>query len=329
MVVTVISLLMTNFVSPRMARAAKDAVFTNIRGILYNKIKKEGHVEIDRKYLLHATHVDEENDVLNGVVVGECHLERDPESKTGQLPFLRAFVVRQAYLKTERVTDPVTGREKYVASVNPLNHIGPLEIEIDPKTGDIISKGRISQGEWPLQGAEIPNPAQSKPSFYSWRQLIRIYQDPSQHPEIQKQMEKYRRWTWFNRAMKDLSDTINSGEAYDRLLRDDGRTFVFRAPRSTFSRQGAVLRSTGKTEDRLKPVIIEDHYPDGKIIVYRAKEASVSISWNDFLQQEIVSVLIPGSQFISSSADVDRKIRRENVPWGGFRLPPDPEMEEE
>ncbi|RKY24398.1 MAG: hypothetical protein DRP83_07775, partial [Planctomycetota bacterium] len=61
--VSIITLTLTNFVSPGMARQAQRTVMQNIRRIAYHLIQKESHVKFDKgsnTIIVHATQVDED-----------------------------------------------------------------------------------------------------------------------------------------------------------------------------------------------------------------------------------------------------------------------------
>ena len=147
--VSVLTLVLTNFVAPHMLKLGAKTVVKNIQQIAYHMIKKESHIYFDGKYFIHASFVDEDNDVLYGLVAGQFEMKPDPQS--GKLvPYMQAVVAQAAHLKTyyDETTD------QYFASIVPQEMVGPITNH----------PGLMVEGEEvPLSNLPIPNPMKDKP----------------------------------------------------------------------------------------------------------------------------------------------------------------------
>jgi lipopolysaccharide export LptBFGC system permease protein LptF len=311
--VTIIALLLTNFVSPRMARAAQESVVANIKRIAAHKIRKESHVEIGDKYVIHATHaeIDEQEDllILGGVVAGRFMFKKDP--KTGiTLPVLQALVASSAYLKTYR--DPDTN--KYYASIFLTDQVGPITNE---------PGGQVESREVPLENIELENPAEEKASFYDWTTLIAMLADPTRHGEIQRKMEEFRRKIRHNRVMTDLAETLRSGEPYRQLSSEDAR-IIITAPQVVTQENRATLLSRKRDDGTTQPVQVRLVSPAGSEMLLTAGKGEVIARWSPAWRKSEMTLNLSGGVVVQRDGG---QARQENWSRGQIPLPPDPEFE--
>ncbi|HPS51988.1 MAG TPA: LptF/LptG family permease, partial [Phycisphaerae bacterium] len=272
-VVTIISMILTNFVSPEMARRGERNLVANLKQIAYHKLKKEGILSLGDRYIIHVSRVREEDKAdnipagLEGVIAGQRVKEMDP--KTGkEFNSLKLVVASQAYLET--TPDEETG--KHYASVQLNDQVGPVSYNF---------AGISSVDELPLTNIPIESPTKEKASFYSWPKLLATRKDPTLNSEIGKDMRTFKRKIIQNRVMQTISKTINAGEPYaglfSRPVVDDqtGKKYVEQyivsAGRAVVNGDTAKLESVTTKDGRIIPVVVRrikgemvKTTPDGK-----------------------------------------------------------------
>jgi lipopolysaccharide export LptBFGC system permease protein LptF len=317
--VTVISLALTNFVAPEMARQAELAVIRNIKRIAAHKIQKEGFVEFGkgREYVVHArtAEIDEERDalLLTGVVAGRYLFTHD-QALSLTLPELQVLVASSAYLKTFR--DEQTGN--YYASVYLTDPVGPITRQ----------PGRQFQGQQgdPLRNLELDNPSEEKAEFYDWPTMIQTLADPTRHKEIQRSMEEARRTIRHNRLLTRIARAIEEGGSYDRLETSDGKPMAIGAGAIRVAGDEAQLNTTTGPDGTIQPVEIVIGEP-GMQRRYRAERGSISVRWQPVWRESRISLSLSGNIAMPAGEDNSERIRKTDLSWGQIQLPPDPELE--
>ncbi|MBN1941774.1 MAG: LptF/LptG family permease [Phycisphaerae bacterium] len=309
--VSVLTLVMTNFVAPRMLKLGAQTVVKNIQQIAYHLIKKESHIKFGTKYFVHASYVDEDNDVLYGVVAGEFDMKPDP--RTGQpVPVMRAIVAQAAYLETRH--DPAS--DQYYASVVPQGMVGPITNQ----------PGLMLEGEEvPLQNLELPNPAKDKPGFYNWDTLIRMYHDPTLHGEIRAAMEKIRQKVRRSRVIEAVAREIRAGRAYTKFRKGD-QEFSLRAASVGVNGDRATLFS-GKDKTG-KPIPVTLTITRGKNQdVLTAQSAEVLAKHSQVLNEPQVTIILKGDvQLPLGRPDTPEAPRTPEWKIGQIALPTDVKM---
>lgn len=256
-VVTIISMMLTNFISPEMALRGERNLVANLKQIAYHKLKKEGLLNLGDKGVIHVSRVRQDTkDVpggLEGVIAGRRVLEDDP--KTGQkFQTLQLIVASQAFLDTK--IDEETG--KHYASVQLNEQVGPISHSFS---------GISSVDELPLTNIPIESPTKEKASFYSWPKLLAARKDPTLNSEIGKDMREFKRKIIQNRVMKAVSQTINSGDSYhdlySRPIKDEktGKQyvdqFVVSAGKAVVAGDTAKLESATTKDGKIIPVVVK------------------------------------------------------------------------
>ena len=309
--VMIISLILTNFVSPRMAKQSEQAVMKNIKRIAYHLIKKESHVRFGN-YIVHATHVDEDNDVLIGVVAGQYSQEKDP--KTGApVDTIQVLVASKAYLNTEYDESS----DRHYASIVLENPTGPISNRPGWEGGSV---------EGSMTNIELPNPSKDKTSFYDWGKLIRTLKDPTIFGEIQTDMREIKREVRLNRVVAELTETIKSGKPYRKLQRE-GERLEISAAGAKVERNAAQLESTA--EDGAKRRVMVRVLRKNEELVYTADSGVVDARWNPITRKSYVTIRLTGNVRIPADRTMtDEAPRRPDWTRGQIPLPPDPKMPE-
>ncbi len=309
--VTIISLVLTNFVSPQMARQSEQAVMRNINRIAYHLIKKESHVRF-QNYIVHATHVDEDNDALIGVVAGQYAQRKDP--KTGAMvDTIQVLVASKAYLNT--VYDESTDR--YYVTVALENPSGPISNRPGWKGGSKVGS---------MTNLEMSNPSKDKTSFYDWGKLVRTLKDPTIFGEIQRKMQEIKRDIRLNRVVAELTETIESGAPYRKLRQGDERLEIS-AARAEVRQNAAQLYSLAKDGSK-QPVMVRVLRKDQEL-VYTADRGAVDAGWNPVTRKSYVTIRLTGNVRIPTDRMIEGEApRRPDWTRGQIPLPDDPKMPE-
>jgi len=312
-VVTIITLALTNFVSPQMLKSAEQAVVRNIKRIAYHKIKQESYVELNNNIIIHASHVDSENDLLMGVVAGRREgYQFDPVLKRS-VPVYHYVVASSARLQIDK--DVNTGT--YYASVYLTDPVGPIsnvsQSQIAGDTRDI-----------PLQGIAIPSQSEEKPAFYDWERMIDTVHDPTRHGEIQRRVEEFRRDVRHDRLARSVVDTINAGRGYTEFS-SAGRAIALTAPRA--EQQGQTIRlfdPAAKDDPEAQPVAVRIQEAD-RVLTFRGHEGQVIIDHNDLTGSRITVELL-GNVSVPAESVTGERPRKASWKRGEIQLPPDPEI---
>ncbi len=333
MAVTIITLILANFVSPRMARQAEITAMHNIKRIAYHKIKKESHVKFDKDdeiFIIHATEVDEKNDVLRGVVAGRFTTRKDPKAlrkidpKTGKkvdpktikkVPVIDVLVASSAVLSIKR--DQKTG--KFYASVAMENPVGPIR-SISGVQGEL--KKTI------VENFELKNPTKDKPAFFDWDALIAMYNDPTQHSKIKSKMEKYRKEIRHNRFLADLAKTINSGGVFKKI-RSDNKVYEISAHSTILSKDTVTLLSGTTANHETRRVVLKIRSDDGSEMQYTANRGKVVAEWDRFRYNDTVIIQMSGNLRLPSRAIDSKSEAPRKTSWstGKLLMPKDEEFE--
>ncbi|MCD4824873.1 MAG: LptF/LptG family permease [Phycisphaerae bacterium] len=318
-VVMVISLVLTNFVSPIMLKAGEQAVVKNIKRIAYHKIKKDAYVKLDDKTMIHATYVDEKNNVLWGVVAARMETKLN---QTGQrIPVLKVVVAQKAYLDTVR--DPKT--DIFYASVFLENVAGPFS----------NIPGGVQMGEEvPFENIEIPSRSEDKPAFYSWGKLLATLDDITKHGEIQRRMGKIAGKIRRNRMLSKLVATINAHKPFKDLHRSAvgkgqaDEQLVLIAPKASVDGSKATLFSEKMPDGRLRRVQLQV-VKGSTVKVYSADTATVIISKPQVVRPSRITIELRGRVSVPvHKGDTEEAVRKSSLTWGQIVLPDDAELDD-
>ncbi|MBS3820934.1 MAG: LptF/LptG family permease [Phycisphaerae bacterium] len=311
--ITVISLVLTNFVAPASARAGEAATLSNFKAIAYHMIRKESHAKFG-DYIVHATHVDPDKDALIGVVAGEMDTEVGPDGKT--IRVMQAMVASQAFLQIDEVTDPNDpDRTDYYASVDLRDPVGPLTNQ--PGLQVVHSQAQPS-------GWKIDDPSQERPLFYDWDRLLEVYRNPGRHSEIRDRMGKVKRLIRYDRVLDDMETVLRAGRP-QTVLRVDDRQFEILAPR--IRRRGPqMLRLTARRDGdgQLQPV---------RVRVYRGRDVQqatadsgvITCDYSPLSRESHINITLSGNVRVPAEPGVEAP-RLETWQRGQIPLPPDPEL---
>lgn len=233
-VVTVLSLLLSSFVTPSLAKKAEVAVKANIRGIVYRQLQTKSYYKMG-DYVVHAdeAYEDKQNESLRlrGVVAAYTQRSKD----------IRVLVARRA-----DVTFETDSGETYVT----IDLIKPAATRTsDPS----VVREESQRWRW----GPLPNPAKEDPSWYDWNELVGTLREPSRNEQIRKELSKIRRKIGHDMLGERITRTIRAGKAYDEL-RGKAESYVITAPKAETNADGAVVLLSRVGADGVRqPVVVE------------------------------------------------------------------------
>ncbi len=246
--VMLVSLVLINFVSPPMFKAGEEEVMRNIKRIVYNRIHKDSFVGFD-KNLMHASRVDEDNDILYGCVMARVEYSR---SKDPAIPFVfNITMVTSEYAKLS--TSKQDGQ--HTITLEPFEVVGPISN---------IPAGHAESQQVQLEElSNIPLPAgmKEKPAGYTWGRLLATYDNPTLHPQVSRALEKYVWEVRVDRFAVRSAQTIKEGKAIMELQGKDVQYEIY-APRCRRKKDSVYFERTedapGKPGQRVKLIRRQD-----------------------------------------------------------------------
>ncbi|MGC9453794.1 MAG: LptF/LptG family permease [Phycisphaerae bacterium] len=300
-VVTIISLVLGNFVTPQMVEMGERAAKANARGIVYSKLSGEENTRF-QDTIIRADEVHEEQDMLRGTVVAQVDRPGD----------VRIYLASAAYLSFYQQSD-----ESYVSAYM----VNPQVV----RTGNYMVGQEASQqfDSWPL-----PDLVSEHPSWYDWPKLIHIYRNPQEHPEIREDMEDIQERIRHAVMARSVAEAIDKSGEYARL--SDGQDhYVIRAHKAEWD-GGDTVRLLGHSEDNqgVEVRVVRDGEVRQTIT---ASEGTVSASTSQFAESSRVSIDLRGDVRVRATADDGQTVAHHRESWGvgGLELPADVATEAE
>jgi lipopolysaccharide export system permease protein len=314
-IVTMISLTLSNVVAPSLSTMA-GMVQANVRGILYQRLKTEGHIDIgrgDRRHIIHADDVDPENNMLYGVVYADVRKIKQPKSPLEKLPASgRAFLATASAARLSFVQDP-NGSAQVI--VQPED---PSVLQAGPK----ISRPFAPEAQSMQLVVPLDNPVEQKASWYNWADLLRALREPNRHGPIAREIDRIRQLACGDMLGRDIVDTISAGKSYRHFAQGD-ETFEIEAGAAEQDRDGsAVLKSTadGARGRRVSVVIRRG----GRVLeIITARSGKVVVTWSTLTREPLVTLKLLGEVVVDFVGPTGRSENRmENWVRGEIPVPP-------
>ena len=217
--VTVLALILGNFVAPALAGHAGRAILSNIEGIVFNKLRTHGTIERGR-VIVRADHVDVHERRLDGVVVvirpniqelyslrQELKKETDPERKRALQTTVEAkqhdlVCVTAA---TARVTGfRTTDDGKITVGIDLHKPVAAFINEFD-EGGQDFTSGSLS----------VDNPTRQKVRWYGWGTLLALRRDPTKYVGVTRELSELRQLIQQQTFFVELLGSLKAGKWYD------------------------------------------------------------------------------------------------------------------
>jgi lipopolysaccharide export LptBFGC system permease protein LptF len=265
LLVTVATLLLSNFVSPILARFSQAQLEANVRGLLVHELQSKGYFRHEQ-YLLHADHAEvtpQEGLYLEGVVLVDISRPEEP----------MVAAARQALIRTRRI-----GASTYAT------------LRAREGQGSVITDGRRREQQLSSLGEQqlppFPGFGEEEVAFFDWARLIEAYRKPQMHPEIREKMQQISREIRHSYVLQDILNTINDGKNYTKL-KYRGQPMVLTAGKATWGKEGRILLDSD--EGREVSIRLLDEQGQASEL-YKALSGRVSADWTPIEDSSFLTV---------------------------------------
>ena len=263
--VTVLALILGNFVAPALAGHAGRAILSNIEGIVFNTLRTRGTIEKGR-YIIRADHVDVNQRRLDGVVViirpnaqelyalrQELQREMDPERQRSLRTTLEA---KQNDLAC------VTAAAAKVTGFRTTED-GGITIGIDLHKPVAAAINEYDEGGLDFTSGTLPveNPTRQKVRWYGWGTLISLARDPTTYVGVRRELSELRQLIQQQMVIGELLAAVKNGEWFELAV--DGTTRVrLRSPRSDRLSAATVSLLAGEPGEGQELIVVEVYKDD-------------------------------------------------------------------
>ena len=291
--VTVISLLLGSFVTPRLAEMGERAAKTNARGIVYSQLTSEDHAKFNDT-LIRADKVIEDEDTLRGTVVADV---ADPGD-------VGIYLASTAYLDFFQRSD-----DAYVSAYL----VKPQVV----RTGSYVIG---QEGSQQFDSWKLPNLVEEDPSWYDWGRLVHIYRHPEKHPEIRRRLEEIHNQVRHALTARAVAAGINAAGRYDELTDGQDR-YVLSAGKAEWD-GGSSARLLGGEDGRVEVRVMRDGETRQ---VVTADEGEVSASLSQIVGRSQVSIDLRREVSVRTAVEGGEFVPHRRAEWGagGLEVPED------
>ena len=277
-IVMVISMVLSNYVAPKMTELLAISVKANAMGIVARTLRTQNYIKKHktdsrgkvRTQIIHADAVIQRGNRLTllGVVAAEG---KDPQR-------MRVLAASKAYAQF------TTGDDKTFVAVELVNPV-------------VMQKGgrRIGRAKSQPLFLPVPNPAQEKPSWYNWNKLMRTRREPAVNSEIRGIMDAMRREMYHDMFHGEVVEAVRSKRPYDKL-RDSQNVYVIRAAGAKRSPDGGAMLTSALKADGTRVAVEVTVLRDGRTRqVAAADSGMVWVSPNLLSGESLVAIELTGS----------------------------------
>ncbi len=288
--VAVISLVLSSFVTPKMAMLAEIAVKANVRGIAYGRLRRKTFVEWGAM-TIHADSVNEEENSLTGVVV--VHSE--------DMNNLRLVVAPKTLVDFKKENnDTWVTIYPFQASLVVGNEI----VNLPPK---------------PLEPRKLPSRIKEDPSWYDWKKLLDTLENPTKNSQIRKFLESIQQQLCHDMLAKSIAMTIQAGRTYSEL-RADGDVYHIRAGAAEVGSEGVVKLKAAHRGDDWLPVEVTVLRKGKAYQLIVADAGQVQASLSELTGKSFVTVKL-GPNVTVHNLTRQHSLRQQRRQWDGRQLP--------
>jgi lipopolysaccharide export LptBFGC system permease protein LptF len=183
-IATIISLIASNYLTPRMAKMGEEAI-RSARGIIYQDLLTTGSYR-NGNAIVRAEEIDKDKDILRGVVYADTKENI-------------ASVMSMVYLYFTQASDGNT----YLTI-----------IPVDPVVMRIRDQQIVREKTQSLEAIPLINPMREKTSFCDWGTLVSMLDQPIGHSKIKKILNDTRLAITHDLFLRDVVAAINSGKGF-------------------------------------------------------------------------------------------------------------------
>lgn len=234
-VISILTLLLSNFVTPRMAASGEKAIMSNVQGIFFGQLRRFNYVRYGT-WIIHADQVDDANESLYGLVV----------MRTGSQEDGRVLSASRATVKFHSAEDGYT----YLV----------VRVE-DPCVTELTSDLLMREGSQEF-AKRLPTESRDEPEWYDWNKLARTLEDPTRNKTVRAALEAVRLRVRDDLMGRRVVAAINEGKGYGEL-RDGENRYVIEAGKASVETDGRVkLASVKLPSGQVRPVKITIYHGD-------------------------------------------------------------------
>lgn len=291
--VTIVTLALSNFVTPQLASLGEKAVRADLRKISYHQLRAQSYIKLGG-FLVHADAIDDVNDMLLGVIVADFKKPQD----------IRLIVAGAAKVNFyERDKEWFIGVQLFDSSIT------------QTARKDIIDGRSVGR-----EALQIPsNFAKEKISIYNWDQLMETLDKPFDFGDIQYSLRGIKRRLYHGLLAKDVVAAINAGRPYEKLT-DGHDVYRVTAAGATIDEHGAVQLSSAPG----KPVKVTVLRKNKEVQTIQADRGEVEARWSAVSNSSLVSLWLGDNVVVRVSGEREDEARR-RTEWmiGQMEMPPD------
>lgn len=218
--VTVLALVLNNYVAPVMLGRAEKAAKKNLEGMFFHQLRTRNTFDKGAD-VLHADAADADQRLVHGAVVVSA---KDPRE------------VRFGMASMAKVVFDRNGGDTWVI-VEMLNAMGG-------NSKDDKSVGRVAR--FRMDPLNVPNLAEEEPGWYNWNQLVAALRDPAQNRDIARRTDEIRRDIGNDLFLRRLAETIKAKRPFEINAGEQGKYVLSGAEAETGKDASIEIRSAGK-----------------------------------------------------------------------------------
>lgn len=311
---TAVSLLASNYLTPRMALMGEKAI-RSARGAIYQELLTKGHYDTGT-IVVRAEAIDKENDVLQGVVFS------DRKKKDGAVTVVAMSQVRLFF------NEGADG--KSYLTILPDN----------PVVMTARDQQVFREKSQPLEAIPLDNPMRDRMAFCDWKGLVAMLEQPVEHRKVKQSLLEIKQAIVFDGFLREVAAGVVLPEGYSRL-RDQQFTYVIKAPHAVVenskdeAKATLLLQGIENTSLAGTKATSEGHWRDvevsvlqnGKPVqVIRASSGEVQIVRSQMLNASLVSIQLDdpeGVQVLQAGQEEEPSHSRKRWDVGQLAIPED------
>ena len=295
LVVTVLSLVLSNFVTPRMVERAEVAVKANVMGIVAHQLRTRNYYQ-KRNYVIHADGVRQQGDtlVLRGVVACDSKKPDDLRLVTASTAYARFKTYHRETYLTIYLIDPVATRTGSRLVVQEANH--------------------------PWESLPLVSLVEEKPAWYDWGKLVDTLEHPERNTDIARMLSKIAIEVGHEMLGKRVVETINSGRAYEELRQGDV-IYSIRAARATLDGSTVRLSSQPSAGGQARPVAVTILRNGEPRKVVTADAGTIESAWRAWTNSSFATITLGTPAAMRAYGQAGPGLRRDQWVVGQLPLP--------
>ncbi|HHH76409.1 MAG TPA: LptF/LptG family permease, partial [Phycisphaerae bacterium] len=320
-IVMVISMILSNFISPRLAQIGQRHFEANLRGIVRNQIETKGHF----KYSAYIVSADP-----SSIEIGED--DQGPYLKLKNVVAVDASKIDNVMMIT--ATEAIarftidTERNEYYVTIEGTDGC-EFTTGRDQRDDDIAAKypvagspgGYIQSGGavGPLTFPPLPMKSSEKPSFFEWPMLVKTLRAPHNHPEIRREMDKLKMQIKTEMILKafamQIADADGKGVKLSHInnISRSNETITILPAKVEQSPDGDINLS-GLSEGKYVELFITS---DKETSHYRADSGRIVLNRSEMSNQTFVNIELKDNVKLIMDNGI---IERDDQSWGEIPL---------